>query len=46
MRTEDERFELPEKIDRYLATLSRRYEKENNAILRDIVVRDVVIGVQ
>ena len=38
MTLEDGHFELPGKIDGYLAALSRLYEKKNNAILQNIVV--------
>jgi hypothetical protein len=31
-------FELPSKIDRYLATLCKFYERENNNLLQQILV--------
>ncbi len=35
-------FELPAKIDKYLATLSRHYEKHGETRLREIVVNGIV----
>ncbi len=36
------RFELPAKIDSYLATLNRLYEKKDNQALRNIVINGIV----
>ena len=42
MRAENGLFELPSKIEKYLATLSRLYRKQNNSTLQSIVVNGAV----
>lgn len=42
MSGENRQFVLPGKVDGYLATLNRRYQKEGESVLQEIVVNGVV----